>query len=232
MSSQPPSLVGARSLRPPLRAVVVDDHAVVRAGLRAGLASHRVEVVGEAEDVASAVAAVRELAPAVMVLDVRLPGGGGPAVLAALGDQAPPTLAVSASDERDDVVATVRAGATGYLLKTTSMADIAAAIHAVHGGEPVFSPELAGHLLDLDGEVGGDLASGVVDPDWESLTDREREVLRHLARGHPYKRIADDLHVAAKTVETHVRNILRKLQVTNRHEATIWAIDRGFDVDQ
>lgn len=228
-SASPPRR--ATSLRPPLRVVVVDDHAVVRAGLRAGLSDHRLEVVAEAEDVEGAVAVVREVDPAVMVLDVRLPGGGGPAVLAGLGADAPPTLAVSASDERDDVVATVRAGATGYLLKTTSMADIAAAVHAVHDGRPVFSPELAGHLLDLDQEVGGDLADGVDDPDWESLTDREREVLRHLARGHTYRRIAEDLVVSPKTIETHVRNTLRKLQVSNRHEATVWAIDRGFDAD-
>lgn len=218
----------ARSLRPPLRAVVVDDHDVVRAGLRAGLADHRVEVVGEAEDVERAVAVVRSIAPDVMVLDVRLPGGGGTGVLVELGEDAPPTLAVSASDERDDVVATVRAGATGYLLKTTPMADIAAAVHAVHAGTPVFSPELAGHLLDLDTTVGA-AADGVDDPDWASLTEREREVLRHLARGHTYRRIAETLDVSPKTIETHVRNILRKLQLTNRHEATIWAMDRGFD---
>ncbi|WP_238444314.1 response regulator [Salsipaludibacter albus] len=215
----------ARSLRPPLRVVVVDDHDVVRAGLRAGLGDHRVEVVAEADDVASAVDVVRSTSPEVMLLDVRLPGGGGPAVLRELGEDAPPTLAVSASDQRDDVVATVRAGATGYLLKTSSVADIAAAVHAVHEGRPVFSPELAGHLLDLDSGA----ADGVADPAWESLTDREREVLRLLARGHPYRRIAEDLGVVAKTVETHVRNILRKLQVSNRHEATVWAIDRGFD---
>ncbi len=215
----------ARPLRPPLRAVVVDDHDVVRAGLRSGLGGHRIEVVGEAGDVESAVALVRDTGPEVMVLDVRLPGGGGPAVLQRLGADAPPTLAVSASDQRDDVVATVRAGATGYLLKTSSMAAIAAGVHAVHDGRPVFSPELAGHLLDLDDGT----VAGVADPEWESLTEREREVLRLLARGHPYRRIGDDLGVAPKTVETHVRNILRKLQVSNRHEATVWAIDRGFD---
>lgn len=225
MGETPETTPRARSLRPPLRVVVVDDHSVVRRGLVSGLAEHRIEVVGEAEEVEPAVAVVRSSAPDVLVLDVRLPGGGGKAVLAALGEDAPPTLAVSASDQRDDVVATVRGGATGYLLKTSSMADIAAAVHTVHAGDPVFSPELAGHLLDLDtGAV-----DGVDDPTWESLTDREREVLRLLARGHPYKRIATELAVSPKTVETHVRNILRKLQVSNRHEATIWAIDRGFD---
>lgn len=214
----------AQQVRPPLRVVVVDDHAVVRAGLRAELPNHRVEVVGEAADVASAVEVVRDTAPDVVVLDVHLPGGGGPAVLAALGDQAPATLAVSASDQRDDVVATVRAGAGGYLLKTVPMDEIAVAVATVHAGAPVFSPELAGHLLDLD--VG--VHDGVEDADWQALTTRQREVLRHLARGHPYRRIADDLHVSTKTVETHVRHILQTLQVTNRHEATVWAIDRGF----
>lgn len=217
----------ARSLRPPLRVVVVDDHAVVRAGLKAELPNHRMEVVGEAFDVQSAVEVVRRSGPDVMVLDVHLPGGGGPAVLHALRADAPPTLAVSASDERDDVVATVRAGARGYLLKTEPMEQVAAAVHAVHADEPVFSPELAGHLLDLDLDV----QDGVEDPDWQALTDRQREVLRHLARGHPYRRIAESLHVSTKTIETHVRHILQTLQVTNRHEATVWAIDRGFDTD-
>ncbi len=215
----------AQRLRPPLRVVVVDDHEVVRAGLRAELPRHRVEVVGEAHDVASALEVVRTTTPDVILLDVHLPGGGGPAVLTALGDDAPPTLAVSASDQRDDVVATVRAGAGGYLLKTAPMAAVAAAVATVHAGEPVFSPELAGHLLDLD--LGQH--DGVDDPDWQALTDREREVLRHLARGHPYRRIGEELHVSTKTVETHVRHILQKLQVSNRHEATVWAIDRGFD---
>lgn len=213
----------ARSVGPPLRVVVVDDHEVVRSGLRSELVSRRVEVVGEAATVEQAVACVRQHRPDVLVLDVRLPGGGAPAVLAALGDDAPPTLAISASDERDDVVRTVVAGASGYLLKTAPVDEIVAAIRATRDGEPVFSAELAGHLLELD------LADAIEDAEWEALTDREREVLRHLARGHPYRRIGEQLHVAEKTVETHVRNILRKLQLTNRHEAARWAIDRGFD---
>lgn len=213
----------ARTVGPPLRVVVVDDHEVVRSGLRTELTARRVEVVAEAANVDEAVAAVRTHRPDVLVLDVRLPGGGAPAVLAGLGDDAPPTLAVSASDERDDVVRTVRAGASGYLLKTAPVDEVVAAIRATHAGQPVFSPELAGHLLELD------LGDAVDDPEWEALTDREREVLRWLARGHPYRRIGEQLHVAEKTIETHVRNILRKLQLTNRHEAARWAIDRGFD---
>ncbi len=217
----------AKSLRPPLRVVVVDDHAVVRAGLRAELSLHRLVVVAEADDVDSAVAAITATRPDVVVLDVHIPGGGGSAVLAGLGADAPPTLAMSASDRRDDVVATVRAGARGYLLETAPMAQIADAVHAVHDDQPVFSPELAGHLLDLDLDV----AEAIDDPDWQALTDRQREVLRHLARGHTYKRIGESLHVSTKTVETHVRHILQKLHVRNRHEATVWAIDRGYDAD-
>lgn len=214
----------AAAVRPPTRVVVVDDHEVVRGGLVGGLAPHRIDVVAEAADVESAVTAVRRTDPDVLVLDVHLPGGGGPAVLATLGEDAPPTLAVSASDERDDVIATVRAGATGYLLKTAPLAEIAEAVRATADGVPVFSPELAGHVMDL----GVDEAV-ITDPEWEALTDREREVLRLLARGHTYDRIAGQLHVSPRTVETHVRNTLHKLQVTNRHEATRWAIDRGFD---
>lgn len=192
----------AATIRPPTRVVVVDDHAVVRGGLVAGLPPHRIEVVGEADDVASAVEVVRRTDPDVLLLDVRLPGGGGPAVLAALGEDAPATLAISASDERDDVIATVRAGATGYLLKTAPVEEIAAAVHETAGGVPVFSPELAGHVMDL----GVDEAV-IEDPEWEALTDREREVLRLLARGHTYDRIAGELHVSPRTVETHLRVI-------------------------
>lgn len=212
----------ATAVGPPLRVVLVDDHEVVRSGLKAGFTDRRLEVVAEAADVAGAVAAVSTHGPDVVVLDVHLPGGGGWSVLEQL-DELPPTLAVSASDERDDVVRTVRAGATGYLLKTAALDDIVAAVTATAAGEPVFSPELAGHLLELD------LGDAVRDEEWESLTEREREVLRWLARGHPYKRIAEELFVSAKTVETHVRNILQKLQLSNRHEATRWAIDRGFE---
>lgn len=222
-----PEPAKAASIRPPVRVVVVDDHEVTRHGLASALAPHRIMTVGEGADVASAVAAVREHRPDVILLDVRLPGGGGAGVLrqlAADGGAVPPTLAVSASDDKADVVATITAGATGYLLKTEPVAVIADAVRATAAGEPVFSAELAGHLLDLDLDE-----ARVHDPAWESLTDREREILRELALGHPYKRIATRLDVSTKTVEAHVRNVLRKLQVTNRHEATRWAIDHGFD---
>lgn len=212
----------ATPLGPPLRVVLVDDHAIVRSGLRSELEQRRCEVVAEADDVQQAVAAIERTRPDVVLLDVRLPGGGGPAVLGALSAP-PPVLAVSASDERADVVATVTAGATGYLLKTSPVDDLVAAVRATAAGEPVFSAELAGHLLDLD------LADHVDDEQWQQLTEREREVLRLLARGRAYRDIAEELVVSVKTVETHVRNILHKLQVTNRHEAARWAMEHGFD---
>lgn len=214
----------ARSVRPRVRVVLVDDHAVVRSGLRTIVERGHFEVVGEAGDVDEAVALVTELAPDVMVLDVRLPGGGGAAVLDRLPDDLP-VLACSASDERDDVLATVRAGATGYVLKTADEADLLEALRTVARGEPYFSAELAGHLLDADLSA----ADAVVDAQWQQLTDREREVLRYLARGRTYKQIAEELVVSVKTVETHVRNTLHKLQVTNRHEAARWAIERNLD---
>lgn len=215
----------ASKVRPPLRVVLVDDHEVVRAGLRGILAGAGMEVVGEAGDVAGAVAVVDETAPDVVVLDVRLPGGGGPAVLAEL-DSGVAVLACSASDERDDVLATVRAGAAGYVLKTAAADELIAAVRGTAAGEPVFSAELAGHLLDADLQAAAD---AVDDDQWRALTDREREVLRYLARGRTYRRIAEELVVSPKTVETHVRNILAKLQVSNRHEAARWALDHNLD---
>lgn len=217
----------AASVRPPLRAVLVDDHEVVREGLVAVLGRHRVAIVGQAGDVAGAVDVVTSTRPAVVVLDVRIPGGGAPAVLAALeeamGVARPPVLAVSASDERDDVLATVRAGATGYLLKTAAAERIAAAVRSTADGEPVFSPELAGHLLDLDLD-----ATATGDEAWEDLTERQVEVLRLLARGMTYRQIAEELVVSDRTVESHVRRLLHALQLTNRHEAARWAHDRNL----
>lgn len=215
----------AAKVRPPLRVVLVDDHEVVRAGLRQILAGAGMEVVGEAGDVDGAVATVQRTDPDVVVLDVRLPGGGGPAVLAQLdGDVR--VLACSASDERDDVLATVRAGALGYVLKTSAVEELVRAVRGTAAGEPVFSAELAGHLLDADLEAASD---AVADDQWRELTDREREVLRYIARGRTYRQIAEELVVSPKTVETHVRNILQKLQLSNRHEAARWALDRNLD---
>ncbi len=213
----------ARPVEAPLRLVLVDDHEVVRSGLRAVVEKAGIQVVGEAEDVPSAVEVAQRTHPDVLVLDVRIPGGGGHRVLEEL-DPVPPTLAVSASDERDDVVRTVAAGATGYLLKTASSDAIVRAIRSTAAGEPVFSPELAGHVLDLDLDL-----AAVDDPAWEALTDRQVEVLRLLARGRTYKQIAEELVVSVKTVETHVRHVLQALQVENRHEAARWAMERGLE---
>lgn len=218
----------ARAIGPPLRLVLVDDHEIVRGGLRAVFegAVHEgvgIEVVGEAEDVAGAIKVVGDRRPDVLVLDVRLPGGGAAAVLQGLAELVP-TLAVSASDERDDVMRTIAAGAIGYLLKTASSEAIVQAVHRTARREPVFSPELAGHVLDLDLSL-----SSVDDPAWEALTDRQVEVLRLLARGKTYKQIAEDLVVSVKTVETHVRHVLQTLQLTNRHEAARWAMERGIE---
>lgn len=214
----------ARAVRPPLRVVLVDDHEVVRAGLRQILERNRMEVVGEAADVAGAVTVIERTRPDAVVLDVMLPGGGGPTVLERI-DPSIPVLACSASDQRDHVVATVRGGASGYVLKTAAAEDLVAALRATAEGEPYFSPELAGHLLDTDLAAQAD---AVADEQWQALTEREREVLRLLARGRTYRRIADELGVAAKTVETHVRNILQKLQLSNRHEAARWAFDHNL----
>lgn len=197
---------------------------MVRTGLRQILERNRCEVVGEAADVDTAVATIGRTKPEVVVLDVMLPGGGGAAVLARI-DASIPVLACSASDQRDDVVATVRGGASGYVLKTAAAEDLVAALRATADGEPYFSPELAGHLLDTDLAAQVD---AVEDEQWQALTDREREVLRLVARGRSYRRIGDELGVAIKTVETHVRNILQKLQVENRHEAARWAFDRNL----
>lgn len=215
----------AKRVSPPLRVALVDDHEVVRTGLRNILEGAGMEVVAEGGDVDSAVAAIEQTRPDVVVLDVRLPGGGGPAVLARLAPSVN-VLACSASDERDDVLATVRAGATGYVLKTAASTDLVSAVRASAAGEPVFSAELAGHLLDADLDAAAD---AVEDEVWRTLTDREREVLRLLARGRTYRQIAESLVVSPKTVETHVRHILAKLQVTNRHEAARWALDRNID---
>jgi DNA-binding NarL/FixJ family response regulator len=206
----------------PLAVVLVDDHEIVRDGLAAQLTAAGMRIVGHAGDTASAVEVIRDVAPDVVVLDVRLPGGGGPEVLRRLAGAIPPTLAVSASDERDDVVATMRAGAAGYLLKSATTTEIVAAVRSVAAGSAVFSAELAGHLLDLD------LGDHVEDPQWEALTGRQREVLQLLARGATYKEIAAELVVSVKTVETHVRHILHTLQVRDRHAASRWAHERGF----
>lgn len=203
---------------------LVDDHAMFRAGVRAELGD-RLDVVGEAGDVESAIAQIRALRPRVVLLDVHLPDGGGQAVLAALNDELPDTrfLALSVSDAAEDVIGVIRAGARGYVTKTISADELADAVRRVADGDVVFSPRLAGFVLDAFRDAP---AIPSVDPELDQLTPREREVLRLLARGYAYKEIASELFISIKTVETHASNVLRKLQLSNRHQLARWAADR------
>jgi DNA-binding NarL/FixJ family response regulator len=206
------------------RVVLVDDHAMFRTGVRAELGG-RVDVVGEAGTVAEAVGVIVEARPDVVLLDVHMPDGGGLAVLEAVSRQLPEIrfLALSVSDAAEDVIAVIRAGASGYVTKTISADDLAAAITRVADGDAVFSPRLAGFVLDAFRDAP---SVPSVDPEIDLLTPREREVLRLLARGYAYKEIASELFISIKTVETHASNVLRKLQLSNRHQLTRWAADR------
>ncbi|WP_205698730.1 response regulator transcription factor [Conexibacter sp. SYSU D00693] len=216
--------------QPLLRVVLVDDHGLFRAGVRSELQG-LVEVVGEAGDVAQAVECIPRLAPDVVLLDVHLPGGGGEEVLRRLaelagGSGAGPAkcLALSVSDDPQDVIAVVRAGARGYVTKTISGPELADAIRRVHDGDAVFSPRLAGFVLDAF--AGAATPAEGTDPQLDQLTAREREVLRHIARGYLYKEIALRLGISPKTVEAHVSAVLRKLQLSSRHELSRWAAER------
>jgi DNA-binding NarL/FixJ family response regulator len=208
----------------PVRVVLVDDHAMFRSGVRAELGD-RVNVVGEASDPATAATVIRQTQPEVVLLDVHMPDGGGMAVLEAIGPALPEIrfLALSVSDAAEDVIALIRAGARGYVTKTISADDLADAIIRVADGDVVFSPRLAGFVLDAfrDAPV-----TPSVDEELDQLTPREREVLRLLARGYAYKEIAAELFISIKTVETHASNVLRKLQLSSRHQLTRWAVDR------
>jgi DNA-binding NarL/FixJ family response regulator len=211
---------------PPRRLTVflVDDHAMFRAGVRAELGAH-VDVVGEASSVAEAVSRIAAAAPDVVLLDVHMPDGGGRAVLEAVRRTHPQVkfLALSVSDAAEDVIGLIRAGARGYVTKTISPDELTAAIRRVAEGDAVFSPRLAGFVLDAFA-ARSDVP--VADPELDQLTNREREVLRLLARGYAYKEIARELYISIKTVETHVSNVLRKLQMSNRYELSRWAADR------
>ena len=207
------------------RVLIVDDHQLFRAGVRSELDA-LLEVVGEAGGVEEAVEAIRELSPEVVLLDVHMPEGGGVEVIrrtAAELEQPPKFLALSVSDAAEDVIAVIRAGARGYVTKNISGDELADAVRRVDGGDAVFSPRLAGFVLDA-------FAGPAPQPESEldALTPREREVLQHIARGYMYKEIALRLDISPKTVEAHVSSVLRKLQLSSRHELSRWAAERGL----
>ncbi len=205
------------------RVVLVDDHGLFRAGVAHELAD-AVELVGEAGDVAKAVAVIHATRPDVVLLDVHLPGGGGRAVLDACVPELPDTrfLALSVSDAADDVIGVVRGGARGYVTKGVTAAELVEAIGRVSAGEAVFSPRLAGFVLDAFSGAAAPVADEL-----DQLSPREREVMRFLARGYTYREIARELVLSIKTVETHASAVLRKLQLSNRHELARWAQARG-----
>jgi DNA-binding NarL/FixJ family response regulator len=205
----------------PLRVVIVDDHDLVRSGVRAELGDG-VDVVGDAGTVADAIALIHETRPDVVLLDVHMPDGGGVAVLrGTTGLDGVRFLALSVSDAAEDVIAIVRAGARGYVTKSIAGPELVDAVGRVAGGDAVFSPRLAGYVLDA---FAG--REPVADPELDLLTDREREVLRHIARGYMYKEVAHRLGISPKTVEAHVSAVLRKLQLSSRHELSRWAAAR------
>ncbi|MCD0453172.1 response regulator transcription factor [Actinocorallia sp. API 0066] len=204
------------------RVVLVDDHQMFRTGVRAELGP-QIEVVGEAADVDSAVEVITATEPEVVLLDVHLPGGGGVEVLRRiLPSKGVRFLALSVSDAAEDVIGVVRGGARGYVTKTISGPELTDAIGRVAEGDAVFSPRLAGFVLDAFSATDAPAA----DPELDQLTAREREVLRLIARGYAYKEIAKELFISVKTVETHVSSVLRKLQLSNRHELSRWAAAR------
>ncbi|MBA0045684.1 response regulator transcription factor [Mycobacterium sp. NPDC050853] len=222
-----------------LRVFLVDDHGVFRSGVRAELSGESdIEIVGEAGSVAEAVAGIRATAPDVVLLDVHMPAGGGVAVINGTSGSGPDSLrasgsspvflALSVSDAAEDVIAVIRAGARGYVTKTISGRELADAVRRVAGGDAVFSPRLAGFVLDsFTGR--SNIPEPALDPELDSLTPRELEVLRLLARGYTYREIAEDLVISVKTVETHASNVLRKTQQSNRNALTRWAHTRQLD---
>lgn len=211
-------------MSPPPTIVIVDDHALFRSGVRAEV-EDRLDIVADAGTVEDAVRAILEHRPDVVLLDVHMPGGGGVEVIrrVAATNPAQRFLALSVSDAAEDVIAVVRAGARGYVTKSISGAELADAVRRVDAGDAVFSPRLAGFVLDA---FAGSVPEAEVDPELDQLTLREREVLRLIARGYMYKEVALELGISARTVEAHVSAVLRKLQLSNRHELSRWAVER------
>jgi DNA-binding NarL/FixJ family response regulator len=209
---------------PPPSVVIVDDHELLRSGVRAELEGS-VDVRAEAGTVEQAVATIFREKPDVVLLDVHMPGGGGVEVIRQVAHERPAQrfLALSVSDAAEDVIAVIRAGARGYVTKSISGDELAAAITRIRDGDAVFSPRLAGFVLDA---FQGEIPAAEIDPELDQLTLREREVLRLLARGYLYKEIALELDISPKTVEAHVSAVLRKLQLSNRHELSRWAVER------
>ncbi|MPZ71966.1 MAG: response regulator [Nitriliruptorales bacterium] len=208
-----------------LKVFVVDDHAMFRAGIRSEIAD-RVWIAGDAGSVDEAVEGIIDTAPQVVLLDVHMPDGGGRTVLERVRERNDTVqfLALSASDAAEDVIDIIRAGARGYVTKTVSADELVDAIRRVADGDAVFSPKLAGFVLDAFASI----PVAQVDSDLAELTAREREVLQHVARGYTYREIAERLYISVKTVETHVSSVLRKLQLSNRHELSRWAADRNI----
>lgn len=207
-----------------LRVVIVDDHAMFRAGVRHEIKDDCI-VVGEGEDVRTSVAAITQHRPDVVLLDVHLPGGGGAEVIQQVLKVLPETkfLALSVSDAPEDVIAVIRAGARGYVTKSISPEELVEGMHRVASGDAVFSPRLAGFVLDA---FSGSIDVSGIDEELDRLSAREREVLKLIARGYSYREVAKELFISIKTVETHVSSVLRKLQLSNRHQLTKWATDR------
>ena len=204
--------------------VIVDDHELFRAGVRAELES-LVDVRAEAGSVEEAATAILSEKPDVVLLDVHMPGGGGVEVIRQVADRRPGQLflALSVSDAAEDVIGTIRGGARGYVTKTITGPELVDAIKRVDSGDAVFSPRLAGFVLDA---FAGSIEVASVDEDLDRLSEREREVMRLIARGYQYKEVAKELFISVKTVETHVSSVLRKLQLSNRHELSRWAVER------
>lgn len=207
----------------PVRLFLVDDHALFLSGVKAEMSEH-FDLVGSAGDVDEAIAGIRATRPDVVLVDVHMPGGGGLAVIGNVAESNPDVrfLALSVSDAPEDVIAMIRAGARGYVTKSISPAELVDAVRRIADGDAVFSPRLAGFVLDAFADV----FPQPEDPELDQLTPREREVLRQIARGYTYRQVASRLSISVKTVETHVSAVLRKLQLSSRHELARWATDR------